>query len=72
MKTDLYKIIPDPQGGWLVKEVGREGCLAHFATEEEAIEYLNEISEDKPHDSPVKIDIASHAEIDAVSEKKKS
>jgi hypothetical protein len=62
MKTDRYELLPNPHGGWLVKEIGKEGMLRTFSSKEDAIAYLKTIATSEPHGASVELDISQGIE----------
>jgi hypothetical protein len=63
LKSATYETVPNPFGGWDVKEIKRNGTLRHFASEEEAEEYLRTIAVTQPRKVSRVTDIASGKEV---------
>lgn len=58
MKSDLYKVIENPHGGWSVKELGKEGIVKTFPSKEQAESFLREIAKEEPKQTPVVMEIS--------------
>ena len=42
--TDTHRVLPDPNGGWVVKRDGNQRSSGHFDTKQEAIDAGRKIS----------------------------
>lgn len=58
MKSDRYKVVQNPHGGWAVQEIGSDGIIKSFSSKSEAEEFLRKVSEKEPYDTPVVLDIS--------------